>query len=118
MRVQIPRNQIGHPSSGQPRHPAAPADVRMTDAAREAWERTCEAARERWGLVVWQQWLEPLRLLGERQGAVCVEAPPRITIWVRRRYGAWLGETIRRCSDMRGLYVYAAAEIKEEDRCL
>ena len=118
MKIQIPRNQIGHPSSRQARHPSTPDDVRMTDAAREAWERACEVARERVDPVIWQQWLKPLRLLGERQGAVCVEAPPRIAGWVRRRYGAWLGEAIRRRSDMRGLYVYTAADNEEEDPCL
>lgn len=96
-----------------------PDDVQESAAATAAFDGVRKVLQASLPPSIFESWVEPLRVLGERDGAVCVVGPRRVTTWVRRRYGRHLGDAIRGLSDYRGVFVYdAPVEKREAVECL
>lgn len=99
--------------------PRLPDGVEETDGSLVAW---ASARAVFVGLLTESTlriWIDPLRLVGETKGALCVVAPLKICTWTIRRYGKLLGETVRASSEYRGLFIAHEPEsLEESDGCL
>lgn len=85
---------------------AIPADVRPTEDGARVWAGVVEAMREHLHASSMQHWVEPLRVVGERNGGLCVAADSRAAYWARQRYGTWLGRLVREEGTYRGLFIF------------
>jgi len=63
-------------------------------------------------------WLEPLIAIGEIDGALCVEASGSDFEWVELHYASLIGETVRSCTDYRGVFLFRAETPDDPDEGL
>ena len=85
-----------------------PGDVQADPVAAELWKRVLEAVRPTVPPSAFANWIAPVTFRGVREGCLVVAGPERAEEWVRRRYGAALGELIRadETTAYRGLLTY------------
>lgn len=102
--------------------PPLPAGVELTEGSQDAWQCVVEAITDRLPESTWRIWIDPIKLVGEADGALCVYGPPKCVTWVRRRYGVLLGDLVREHSDYRGVFIAFIADGPEQgqegDGCL
>lgn len=92
--------------------------VKETVAAKGAWKKASDVVRAVVPESTFLIWFEPLRVLGEAEGALCIAAPSGIRAWVERRYPTILGNAVRETSDYRGVFLITDAGREEGDGCL
>ena len=103
------RGWVGHRSVAPAREPVlVPPDTVETADARATWQVVVALAESSPQLRadVVDAWLRPVRVAGERNGRVVIAAPTRISERLRRRFGAWLGDAVRRSSAHTGIELY------------
>lgn len=81
----------------------APEGIVPSDRSAAVWAKAVESLTVSPATV--DSWIAPARLLGELEGAICVEADHRVADWMRRRFAHALGESIR-AQGMSGLRVF------------
>ena len=93
--------------------------VRATQAATMAWQEVQARILALLPETTFRLWVEPIRCLGEVDGALGVAVPSSIAAWTERRYGGLLGNIIREASDLRGIFFFIAEHPEQEsDGCL
>lgn len=92
----------------------------MTPEAQTAWETVRSAVAESLppSSSSFVLWIEPLVLAGEDEGALCLVGPMAVIPWVERRYGALIGDVIRKLTDYRGAFFAPKDPPAEERNCL
>lgn len=94
------------PALSRPRK-LAPSGIVHSDRSEAVWAESIRRLGVSPATV--DSWIAPARLLGELEGAICVEAEHRIADWMRRRFAHALGEQIR-AQGMTGLRVFDRSE--------
>lgn len=95
---------------GRPPTPRVPTDTRQTDEAVRAWSAVLDRIATGWDRNTVELWIAPLSLAGESADRLAIEGPETIVGWVRRRYGAALGEVVRDVTGYRGLWIGVQAD--------
>lgn len=83
---------------------APPADITPHPDAGPTWTAALDAAEI--PASPRESFIDPLHVLGERDGALCVGGPPRCAEWCRRRWGRAIADAIRERSSFTGLLVF------------
>jgi chromosomal replication initiation ATPase DnaA len=80
----------------------------------EAWRVCLEHLKDDLPTATFCMWLEPTICAGENNGALILHCPDNTYQWVRRRYGAKIGETVRTLTEYQGAYIRKARPVHAE----